>query len=394
MEGVKFIESIRLENILSYGPNSEPFPLEPLNVLIGPNGSGKSNFMEVLFLLASAPRDLQEPIREGGGVGAWPWKGTHRSPTVEVEVTLKRLEQYLRYRISFTEEWGQFKLVDEQIDGVVTSLYRQDGCHHFYRYQEGKPILFVNGENSPRNIHPDEIRKDQSILAQRRDPSNYPELWHIGYVFSSFSFYRDWNLGHSASPRFPQRPDSYQDVLLRDSSNLALVLNNLLNQPLVRQELLQRLSDLFPSFHEVTTSLVGGALQIFFHEKGLVHPVPASRLSDGSLRFLSLLAVLCNPKPPLVTCIEEPELGLHPDIIPEIASLLVEASSRSQIFVTTHSDILVDALSDTPEAVVVCEKPEGATRLHRLDSSELGPWLEDYRLGQLWTRGEIGGTRW
>ena len=124
------------------------------------------------------------------------------------------------------------------------------------------------------------------------------------------------------------------------------------------------------------------------------HPVPATRLSDGSLRYLCLLVVLCHPEPPPVICIEEPEIGLHPDIIPEVAKLLVEASSRSQIFVTTHSDVLVDALTDTPEAVVVCEKRDGATELQRLDAKDLKHWLDDYRLGEIWSRGVIGGNRW
>ena len=87
-------------------------------------------------------------------------------------------------------------------------------------------------------------------------------------------------------------------------------------------------------------------------------------------------------------------MGLHPDIIPEVAKLLVDASSRSQIFVTTHSDILVNALTDVPEAVIVCEKQDGATQLRRLDSERIKPWLKDYRLGEIWTRGEIGGNRW
>ena len=87
---------------------------------------------------------------------------------------------------------------------------------------------------------------------------------------------------------------------------------------------------------------------------------------------------------------------MHPDIIPEVAKLLVEASSRSQIFVTTHSDILVDALTDVPETVIVCEKVDGATQLRRLDADELKPWIAEYkyRLGELWTRGQIGGNRW
>ena len=77
-----------------------------------------------------------------------------------------------------------------------------------------------------------------------------------------------------------------------------------------------------------------------------------------------------------------------------MANLLVEASSRSQVIVTTHSDILVDALTGVPESVIVCEKSGAATQLRRLDRTELKPWLEKYRLGDLWTRGELGGTRW
>ena len=115
----------------------------------------------------------------------------------------------------------------------------------------------------------------------------------------------------------------------------------------------------------------------------------------GACAISACLAVLCHPTPPPVVCIEEPEIGLHPDVIPEVAKLLVEASSRAaRIFVTTHSDILVDALTDVPEAVIVCEKSDGATQLRRLDAEELKPWLEKYRLGELWTKGRFGGNRW
>ena len=182
--------------------------------------------------------------------------------------------------------------------------------------------------------------------------------------------------------------------MLEDASNLGLVLNDMQNQPDVKRRILDRLRDFYPLVEDVVTTVSGGTVQIFFHEKGLRQAVPATRLSDGSLRYLCLLAVLCHPDPPSVVCIEEPEIGLHPDVIPEVAKLLVEASSRSQIFVTTHSDILVDALTDVPESVVVCEKVDGATQLRRLSAEELKPWLEQYRLGELWTRGEIGGNRW
>ena len=90
-------------------------------------------------------------------------------------------------------------------------------------------------------------------------------------------------------------------------------------------------------------------------------------------------------------CLEEPELGLHPDILPGLADLLREASERCQLIVTTHSDTLVDALTDTPESIVICEKESGQTRLKRLDKKELSHWLEKYRLGELWTSGRAGG---
>lgn len=93
-------------------------------------------------------------------------------------------------------------------------------------------------------------------------------------------------------------------------------------------------------------------------------------------------------------CIEEPELGLHPDVLPTLAELLKEASDRTQLIVTTHSDVLVDAMTDRPDSILVAEKTPAGTTLTRLQADKLKPWLQKYRLGDLWTRGEIGGTRW
>ena len=396
MEGRRFIESVRLDNILSYGPNSAPFPLEPLNVLIGPNASGKSNLIEALSLLAAAPRDLQEPIRSGGGVREWLWKGTDQAPTATVEATVKydRSSIALVYRLSFTETGLRFELRDEAVEREGTTAQHDEQEGFCYRYREGRPEIKVKGVTKPRSLSRDDLKPDQSILSQRRDPDSYPELTYLADHFEHIHFYREWTIGRYASPRHPQSPNSYQRELLEDASNLSMVLSDLLNKPPVKEQILERMKDFHPTFMDVTTTVIGGTVQIFFHERGLRHAVPAMRLSDGCLRYLCLLAVLCHPNPPPVICIEEPELGLHPDIIPRLARLLVEASSRSQIFVTTHSDILVDALTDTPEAVIICEKPDGATRLQRLDPERLSHWLEKYGLGDLWMRGQIGGNRW
>ena len=397
MEGRKFIETISLENILSYGSSNEPFSLEPLNVLIGPNASGKSNMIEALSLLQAAPRDLQAPIREGGGILDWIWKGGHGTLPAIVNVTVNypKKPMALRYRLAFSESGARFELRDEALeDERPTNAYSAQPFF-YYRYQEGHPVLSVVGEPTvQRRLVREDMEPDQSILSQRRDPDSYPELTYLANQFQRMRFYREWNLGRYTPPRLAQKVDLPQDFLLDDASNLGLVLSQLLNQPLVKDRILDRMKDFYPSFNDVNITVNAGAVQIFFHEEGLRLPVPATRLSDGSLRYLCLLAVLCHPNPPPVICIEEPELGLHPDVIPEVAKLLVEAALRSQIFVTTHSDALVDALTDTPEAVIVCEKSDGATHLRRLDADELRPWLEDYRLGELWTRGDIGGNRW
>jgi predicted ATPase len=153
-----------------------------------------------------------------------------------------------------------------------------------------------------------------------------------------------------------------------------------------------QLKDLYDGITDFETFGEGGSVQVFLSEGDF--SIPATRVSNGTLRYLCLLAILCDPTPPPLICIEEPELGLHPDILPKLADLLVAASERTQLIVTTHSDILVDALTERPEAVVVCEKHDGQTQMRRLDKKDLAAWLEEYRLGQLWLKGKLGGTRW
>ena len=178
----------------------------------------------------------------------------------------------------------------------------------------------------------------------------------------------------------------------RIQATLGLVLNRLRRDPAVKARLLKALRNLYEGIDDYDVQIEGGTVQVFFQEGRFT--VPATRLSDGTLRYLCLLAILCHPNPPPLVCIEEPELGLHPDILPTVADLLKEASERTQLIVTTHSDVLVDAMTDQPESVLVCEKGDDGTVLRRLRADDLKPWLEKYRLGELWIRGEIGGTRW
>lgn len=165
--------------------------------------------------------------------------------------------------------------------------------------------------------------------------------------------------------------DLPEDFLLEDASNLGLVLNNLLNEPKRKEALLQHLRSLYEEVEDIHIKIQGGTVQVFFRESGFTNPIPSTRLSDGTLRFLCLLTILCHPDPPPVICLEEPEMGLHPDAIATIGELLIEASERTQLIVTTRSDVLVSALSEIPDSVIVTERDENGTQLRRLGSDEL-----------------------
>ncbi len=389
------IRQLHLKNLLSYGPESEPLTLGSLNVLIGPNGSGKSNFIEALSLLQAAPAEITRPIRDGGGIRDWLHKTRKKatgSPTARVEAILKYPagRQSLRYGIEFTEEANRLTITDEVIENDHPDAGHPQ-AYFYYQWRHGNPILNVS-EFGERKLSRESIKSDQSILAQKRDADLYPEITYVADQLSGMRLYREWTFGRYASPRLPQKADLPNGALEPDASNLGLVLNRLRRDTHARRRLIDSLQSVYEGIEDVDVIVEGGTVQVFFMERnGLM---PATRLSDGTLRYLSLLAVLCDPSPPPLICIEEPELGLHPDLMPTLADLIKETSARTQLVVTTHSPALVDAMTDTPEAVLVCERDESGTSLSRLDREDLAPWLEKYRLGQLWTRGDLGGTRW
>lgn len=393
----RFLRTMRVRNVLSFGPESSEFELQSLNVLIGPNGSGKSNLIEAIALLQAAPGNLLEPIQTGGGINEWLWKGSESTPVAEIEATVSYAQGKvpLRHRLSLTMVGQRAELVDEAIEdeqggGADVGFY--------YRYRRGSPILNARTAVDPlertyRLPEPRAWPQDQSVLSQRRDPDQYPEVTYLGHLYGAFKLFREWGLGRNTQPRKPQPTDLPSDFLREDAANLALVLNDLENRGQSRS-LVEKLKEADETIEGFSTKVLGGTIQLFLRYSGLQSPVPATRLSDGTIRYLCLLAVLCHPSPPRLVCLEKPEAGLHPDLLPGIADLLIEASHRMQLVVTTHSDTLVDGLTSVPEAVVVCEKRGASTEMRRKTSSELSEWLQDYGLGQLWRRGQIGGNRW
>lgn len=383
------IRRIILKELLSFDEEGINLELRPLNVLIGPNGSGKSNLIEALSLFQSAPREIASTIREGGGIGDWLWKGKKHA-TASMELWIKNRkpspDEILRHLISFTESSRRFQVVDERIESATP----KDDSDFFYRFQNNQPVLRLNGED--REYQQVEVDSEHSILAQRKDPYQFPELAYLSGQYHSLRLYREWSFGRNSPPRLPQKADLRNDFLDEDCANLGLMLNWIRRVPDAKEAVLENLKSLYPDVQDFDVSLEGGTVQVFLQEGKL--NIPATRLSDGTLRYLCLLAILCHPAPIPLLCIEEPELGLHPDVLVNLGKLLKETSKKTQLIVTTHSDVLVDCMSDEPEDVIVCEKEGAASRMHRLEREDLKQWLENYSLGELWRRGEIGGNRW
>ncbi len=405
-----FIRRLGMNGLLSFPDDMDPIDLQPLNVLIGPNGSGKSNVLETFELLRATPTDFAAEIRDGGGATEWLWKGDARQKLAMIDIQtgdpstgLKTpTSRPLRYRLEFTSAKNRVEVLDEAIEEVEPDLGYTDP-YFYYRFQRGRPVINVKekvqddySQNSygsgraERHLQRDDLLPDQSVLAQRKEPEFYPEVTWIGRHFAQIQTFRDWTFGRYAPLRRPQPADLPENRLLSDNRNLALLLNEIEHRDPYRfNSLLKRF---FLRFERMSTRISGGTVQFYLHEPDFRSAIPSTRLSDGTIRFIAILATLLAPEPPPLVCIEEPELGMHPDAVALIGELLIEASERMQLIVTTHSEALVSALTNVPEAVIACERPGAGTTLRRLDSNKLSHWLNDYGLGDLWRMGELGAN--
>lgn len=393
MEGRRVLRSLTLKNVLSFGPEGQTLAFEPLNVLIGPNGSGKTNLIEVIELLRALPDDLARPIREGGGIQEWLWKGSDATTAVEIDSVWEFLPPLrIFHRIALGADQFKTRVVGETLalDGAPGDrrpIFQSDEGQFVWFFEEAAEDASQRNRQTTGWLSP-----DRSLLASRL----YAADGYCGYLADQLGLirlFRGWTFGPRAQVRNVRRADEPSDFLLGDASNLGLVLNSLTLDRRSEGALVENLRRIYQGVVGIRSRIVAGYVETLIEEEG-GRLIPFQRLSDGTLRYLSLLAILCHPSPPPLLCIEEPELGLHPDVLPTIARLLVDASQRTQLIVTTHSAEIVSALGDTPEAVVVCERRFGPTTLERLEPDRMRVWLEKYSLGELWSMGEIGGNRW
>jgi predicted ATPase len=395
------LKSVSLTGFLSYGPEEVSIPLTPLNVVIGPNGSGKSNLVEAISVLRAVPKDLPLPIRRGGGVRDWLWRKGEEEQADQAVIETVFSEGWIgrrpdgtpvsvRHRLVFGAEGDSFVVLDERVDNEKPGYGHQKPFLYF-GYENGRPMLSARTEDRIE-LQKEDIDNTQSILSQRRDPDRYPEITRMADILHRVLVYRSWHFGPDSQLRASCNAGVRSDYLSEEFDNLPARLAVLKRSPAVKKRLLELLSEIGTGFEDVEIIPEGGMLQLYVTENG--RNFTARRLSDGTLRFLCLLAVLLDPTPPPLVAIEEPELGLHPDLLPVLRDLMVEASARCQFVVTTHSTQFVDAMTDHADSVLICEKHDGRTVLSRLTQAEIDTWREHGGLGHLWMSGHIGGTRW
>jgi predicted ATPase len=368
-----------------------------LNVIIGPNGSGKSNLVLLLDLIrAAAAGKLGEFVQQEGGISALIWDGRERTINLNVEVQGEWVsfdfEDHLHYKLTLEAvgESSRFYIPYEQLESFGNNS-SSDSSIEIIR-EEDEAFVYDTRANDLVAIDTKRIPVAETLLSSL-SPFSAVEVSSFNQQLQSWSIYKGLDTGRNAPIR--------QAVLTRretttapDGENLVAVLHTLYTEDRnFRNELNSAMRAAFSdSFEElIFPPAADQRVQLRVNWKHLKRSQPSAMLSDGTLRFLYLMAILANPEPPALIAIEEPEVGLHPSMFPIIAEYAVQASKRTQVIFTTHSADFLDAFRDTGVAptTTVTQWRDGATTLKVLEGDELAYWLREYTLGQLFRSSEL-----
>lgn len=372
------IEHITVQGFKSI-KHLEKLCLRPINVLIGANGSGKSNFIGV-FALFQALREgkLQDYVIRAGGADRMLHFGA-------------KMTDKLNLHIAFEDEINQYEisLVPTDADGLYPSVNEE-------------LVYFWNKERYY-------LPREDSLSGRNGEAgiSSADDVGVPGHVRSHLVGWRIYHF-HDTSTRSPikRTGDLHDNRFLRpDGANLAAFLyrlrqrrtRNIRGRRRIRPEYrmirdtVRLAAPFFDDFLLEPLALNEDKIRLEWRHRASDAYFDAASLSDGTLRFIALATLLLQPKRlrPSVILLDEPELGLHPYAIALLASMIKQASVETQIILATQSPILLDYFD--PEDVLVADRVDGATQFNRLKSDQLAEWLEDYSLGQLWEKNELGG---
>jgi predicted ATPase len=359
--------------------------MRPLMVMIGANGVGKTSLMDAISLLAaSAGGALNQSLSELGGVNDVLTRGHEGEIKLATSMEVPG-HSPLEYELDIKPRGQSYSISRE----YLTQL-REGHAKPFKHIQveHGDVRYFDTDQN--KLIQPDwEHDIKESALSQV--PKMYRQPEDLRKVLSEVTLYHVLDVGPRAPVKLPQRmrPATLPGA---DGGDLVSVLYGLREGDPVRYEAIEdSLRAAFPGF----TSLgfppaAAGMMSMTWKERSFREPIYAHQLSEGTLRFLWLAALLQSPGLSTITMIDEPEVSLHPELLNLLAGLLREASGRTQVIVATHSDRLVRFL-DPAEVLVLDLDEDGYASATCADELDLGEWLKEYSLDEVWRMGRIGG---
>ena len=367
-----------------------------LNVIIGPNGTGKSNLLHFMELISvSAQGRLGKYIQSLGGMDPMVWDGSATSIKFAMETTPEGGELGPeRYELRLERlGWGSSYKVEKEL--LINSYKLRRGV-------ERKPFRFLErvaktavifDEREHTFTTPEEFVSDEeSLLSIASGPfinNHFIPPFQRG--LSSIAVYHDFHTNKDASVRQPavSRMEKRVDP---DGQNLISVMHTLYTGDRdFKKDINSAMRAAFgDDFDELVFPPASDQrIQMRIRWKSLKREQSAAELSDGTLRFLFLLTVMASPSPAPIIAIDEPETGLHPSMLPLVAEYAVDAATRSQVILTTHSPQFLDAFEKTMPTTTIAKWEHGETILQTLKGEELDYWLKEYSIGSLFKSGEL-----
>ena len=356
--------------------NKLVIPLGRLNLITGPNGSGKSNLYRALRLLAeTAQGGVVNAVAREGGLDSTFWAGPEnlsrrmRNGEVPIEPTVRHSVR--RLRLGFAGEDFSYSIAlglpEKTLSAFSLDPEIKKEClwaGPFYRPasllvdRDGPMIRTRDGRSW--QVQAQHTPNFDSLFDQIGSLRDSPEVLQMREFIRRWRFYDHFRSDADAPVRQPQL-GTRTPVLHHDGRDLAAALQTIreIGDP---EALDSAISDAFPGAKLSIAPLQGGRFAIEFHQEGLLRPLSAAELSDGTLRYLLLVAALLTPRPPSLMVLNEPETSLHPDLLPALARLIIRASAQCQVWVVSHARRLISALQQDPEChCIVLEKTLGQT---------------------------------
>lgn len=366
--------------------------LEPLNIVTGPNGSGKSSLYRALRLLADiAQGQVVRALAQEGGLDSTLWAGPEKFSRAmkagEQPVQGLVRKEVVSLRLGFaTDDYGY--CIDlglpppDSRPPETRSKFTQDPQIKAESLWVGQ-VLRSRNEIASRHGALVRVRDNggtwaqaltnlsafDSMMTHASDPHDAVELLRLRDAMRDWRFYDHFATHRDATARRPQI-GTYTPVMAGDGSDAAAAIQTIIEVGQV-EDFHDAVADAFPR-SSVEVSSENGYFQFQMRQHGLLRPLKAAELSDGTLRYLLLMTALLSPRPPAFMVLNEPEMSLHPDLLPALGRLIAKASEVSQVVVVSHSAELVSAIEAAkPAKRITLEKQLGET--HILDN-EPPPW--------------------